>query len=334
MDQTSPEHDPTDPGDASPDRTVLRTFGPNELGRDFVIGDLHGALPVFENLLQGLQFDEARDRMFSVGDLVDRGVDSLGCLGLLRRPWFHATLGNHEQMMYEAFYGGYTGQYWFQNGGTWGLETWHVWRAEQQVRNGTRESAPVRSDADADLLDLLETVGELPFLITINHRSGKKFHIIHAEFPPGFNVTDDMLSSPGKVLKLAQRQTDDGGDFLMWGRHQYGRFFRMDLSNRDKVLRSIRLSGAFNRSNDRLSHVISGHTILRRPMTIVGQTNIDTCAYDSMFGRHPPSWCGLTCVDLDAWTFYLATESTFGTVEPVVVTKEDLLSDEGRPADL
>ena len=36
-----------------------------------------------------------------MGDLIDRGPDSLQCLKLLDAPWFFAVRGNHEQMMIE-----------------------------------------------------------------------------------------------------------------------------------------------------------------------------------------------------------------------------------------
>ena len=34
-----------------------------------------------------------------VGDLVDRGPDSAGCLALLEEPWFYPVLGNHDAML-------------------------------------------------------------------------------------------------------------------------------------------------------------------------------------------------------------------------------------------
>lgn len=71
----------------------------NTAGRDFVVGDLHGHRALLERELEGLDFDPARDRVFSVGDLIDRGPDSLATLALIEQPWFHAVLGNHELML-------------------------------------------------------------------------------------------------------------------------------------------------------------------------------------------------------------------------------------------
>ncbi|MGQ5523543.1 metallophosphoesterase [Chitinimonas sp. PSY-7] len=78
----------------------------NEEGRDFIVGDLHGCRRDLDILLISVGFDPRRgDRLFSCGDLVDRGPDAMGCLNLLRQPWFYAVLGNHEQMLLNAMDG-------------------------------------------------------------------------------------------------------------------------------------------------------------------------------------------------------------------------------------
>lgn len=61
-----------------------------------MVGDLHGQRRELESLLEHVQFDVTTDRLFAVGDLIDRGSDSLGTLGLIEAPWFHTVLGNHE----------------------------------------------------------------------------------------------------------------------------------------------------------------------------------------------------------------------------------------------
>ena len=78
----------------------------NAKGRDFLVGDLHGHRALLERELARRSFDTGVDRVFSVGDLTDRGPDSLATLELLAEPWFHAVLGNHELMLlnYLGFY--------------------------------------------------------------------------------------------------------------------------------------------------------------------------------------------------------------------------------------
>ena len=76
----------------------IKTLPPNVDGRDFVIGDLHGCYDEVEQLLSFVNFNTTFDRLFSTGDLIDRGPKSIECLSLLRKPWFYAILGNHEEL--------------------------------------------------------------------------------------------------------------------------------------------------------------------------------------------------------------------------------------------
>ncbi|MPZ46480.1 MAG: hypothetical protein GEV05_24460 [Betaproteobacteria bacterium] len=71
----------------------------NASGHDLVVGDLHGHRSLLDAQLERLHFDPARDRVLSVGDLVNRGPESLATLSLIEEPWFHAVLGNHELML-------------------------------------------------------------------------------------------------------------------------------------------------------------------------------------------------------------------------------------------
>lgn len=68
----------------------------NQSGRDYAVGDVHGHFSRLQQALDELGFDPGRDRLFSVGDLVDRGPESEAALDWLARPWFLAVQGNHE----------------------------------------------------------------------------------------------------------------------------------------------------------------------------------------------------------------------------------------------
>ena len=56
--------------------TPIQRFTRNTTGRDLIVGDIHGCFGRLANALTLIDFDPARDRLFSVGDLVDRGPDS------------------------------------------------------------------------------------------------------------------------------------------------------------------------------------------------------------------------------------------------------------------
>lgn len=78
---------------------MFKRFERNTRGRDLVVGDVHGCFDKLRLTLRSIGFDpENGDRLFSVGDLVDRGPQSDHVLRWLARPWFHAICGNHEQM--------------------------------------------------------------------------------------------------------------------------------------------------------------------------------------------------------------------------------------------
>lgn len=299
----------------------IKTLEPNLLGRDFVVGDIHGMMSALINLLAGVDFDPEVDRLISVGDLVDRGEDSLGCLGLLREKWFHCVLANHEQMMWEAFHGGYMGAFWIRNGGAWGLQALNDWRVKYG-RPSADVSKTIPEDDSFELFDLLPLVDGLPLLITINRPDGTKFHVIHAEFPPNHEVTDEILTDPAKVIALNSVQTGDG-DHMVWGRYLYYNFCKLPLVNHEKLIRTVAYSKLDRMFNDKLSHIISGHTILQKPMTIVGQTNIDTGAYGQHFSD-PSDWECLTMVELGSWKFYQATATMFRETEPIVVNRTHL----------
>lgn len=98
---------------------MIRHFPLNEAGRDFVVGDVHGCFTKLQAALDGMGFDPAADRLFSVGDLVDRGPESELALEWLDRPWFHAVRGNHEQMAIDHCAGLSDASMYAYNGGAW-----------------------------------------------------------------------------------------------------------------------------------------------------------------------------------------------------------------------
>lgn len=100
--------------------TILHKFyDANTQGRDFVLGDLHGCYDKLMHEMKLVSFDKKKDRIFSVGDLIDRGPDSVKCLELIREPWFNATMGNHEDFMFKAVLDYENAMLWYQNGGDW-----------------------------------------------------------------------------------------------------------------------------------------------------------------------------------------------------------------------
>lgn len=79
--------------------THHQTISLNKKGKDFVVSDIHGNFTLLTEILKSQGFNPDKDRVFSVGDIIDRGGESEMCLNLLLTPWFKPVLGNHELML-------------------------------------------------------------------------------------------------------------------------------------------------------------------------------------------------------------------------------------------
>lgn len=74
---------------------------------DYVIGDIHGCFQTFLSLLEEIRFQSDRDRLFFVGDLVNKGPGSLAMLRWIyeRRNIARMVLGNHDLHLLRVYFG-------------------------------------------------------------------------------------------------------------------------------------------------------------------------------------------------------------------------------------
>lgn len=79
----------------------IQHFTKNTKGHDYVVGDIHGMFKELYKHLENIGFDFKHDRLFSVGDLCDRGAGSTDIIEWLEYPWFFPVMGNHEQFLLE-----------------------------------------------------------------------------------------------------------------------------------------------------------------------------------------------------------------------------------------
>ncbi|MES2627151.1 MAG: metallophosphoesterase [Pseudomonadota bacterium] len=162
---------------------LIQNFARNLKGRDFAVGDIHGYFSLLQQALADVNFDTEIDRLFSVGDLIDRGPECTRVLAFLAQPWFFAVRGNHED--YVCRYQTVDEANWLKNGGSWFME--------------------LPSDDQAILCSRLK---ELPFCIQVETALGP-VGIVHADIPfSDWNKTRENLDS---------RRVQD---FCMWSRRR------------------------------------------------------------------------------------------------------------------
>lgn len=106
-------------------RELAIKIGRNTKGRDLIVGDVHGHFTRLREAMDEASFDPSRDRLFSVGDLVDRGPESASVLDWIGQPWFHAVRGNHESMCVSS-----DREFHLSHGGLWFLNQTEAIRTE------------------------------------------------------------------------------------------------------------------------------------------------------------------------------------------------------------
>lgn len=144
----------------------VQRFSRNVAGRDFVVGDIHGAFSLVWDAMQKAHFNPPCDRLFAVGDLIDRGDDSARVARFLALPYVHSVRGNHEDFMIELHEDGPPDQEVLRYvAGVQGMGWW-------------------LSTADSLRQDILAAIRALPLAIEIETERGS-VGLIHADVPAG-----------------------------------------------------------------------------------------------------------------------------------------------------
>lgn len=153
-------------------KNKIAQFEENKNGVDYVLGDIHGRFDLVYQSLKEVDFNEEQDRLFCVGDLIDRGPYSNHVVEFLSHSYVHAVRGNHEDMLldfYESFPDASDEEFFqagYQNGMTWFL----------------KENAEDREK-------ILKALSNLPLVIEIDSHRGL-VGLVHAEVPKGMSWND------------------------------------------------------------------------------------------------------------------------------------------------
>lgn len=236
-----------------------QNFDRNTCGRDIVVGDIHGHFSVLEKALDEINFDSTSDRLFALGDLVDRGPESIQASEWLKQTWFHSIIGNHDidhlaKVSRIQLWGvGSDFEYIF------GDDEW-VEEADQQKYR--------------ELIALLEN---LPVAITLTTSRGA-VGLLHAEFPHRFQNWTHLV----EAVETGSFTRQD-----MWV-CTWGRYFELrDGLQHDHETHTV----------EDVIALFHGHSVPHsyEPFRIGNRQYIETCA----FMREVNGRGGLTLVDIE-----------------------------------
>ena len=130
--------------------------------RRIFIGDIQGCLEPLDRLLTAVEFEPGNDLLYPVGDLVNKGPDSLGVLSRLRELEALPVLGNHDL-------------HWLRRGKIKdsGLAEWLASQPIVRVLDDLilvhAGLHPLWSEADLETLDAEQT----DFAVTVRYCTGK-----------------------------------------------------------------------------------------------------------------------------------------------------------------
>jgi len=227
----------------------------NRKGRDFICGDLHGCFDLLEDKLAEVHFNPQHDRLFTVGDVIDRGIDSVKALQYFEKNWFHCVRGNHEQMLLDwimedkSTFRNDAFRFHIHNGGIWIADYLGV--HIQQLADDININAPITQKYPA-LHHWADAIKKLPYAIEIKSNQ-KKTGIVHAEIP-------DTVKWPSLEAELSKTS----------------------------VLYSILYSRKYLKSNSKkryhiqgVDEIYCGHSIVETPQKKGNVNYIDTGAYSA-----------------------------------------------------
>jgi len=171
----------------------VKRLSENLQGTDYIIGDLHGMYALLKNLLSHVNFNKEKDRLFSVGDLSDRGNEPVKCLSLLKETWFNSVLGNHDLALIKATDeclinkrpGNYC-RFLNENGGD---EFLNILLGENTKKID-------------ELVELIEIARDLAYIIVVGEGE-KRFNIVHSQLVEQNPYYGNLVFAVDEDIELA-----------------------------------------------------------------------------------------------------------------------------------
>lgn len=166
----------------------------------YVFSDVHGHRAPLERLLERVQPGDD-DRVFCLGDMIDRGPDPVGVIETVRSiPNCTTLVGNHEAMMLDYF---------ADPDDFWAMASWAPNGAATTLE-GLSKMDPFDED---DVIDWVRTLGRW-LTVEVGERS---YLLVHA----GIDVTRGNVPAPGDLAGLETFMEGQDPEDLVWIRDEF-----------------------------------------------------------------------------------------------------------------
>jgi len=254
---------------------IAKEIPSNPKGRDFVMGDLHGSYPALERLLNKVGFEENKDRIICVGDLVNKGPDSLGCLKLLEKPWFHSALGNHDEAACHALQIHFEShknlsrekdpyEYLAARGGLWLCK---------EIAKSTQDKS-----MEAQLFTSYQLLKKTPRILKVGNQKDR-YHVVHGALAQPTSWTGLGLLNDQQVNALVWNESQPTKKEFAFLLNPYDFTETEILSNmlRDNPKQAEKLASLLPKQ-EKLSTTFCGHRTFSQPTFFLSHYHIDTGA--------------------------------------------------------
>ena len=140
------------------------------MGRNLIVGDIHSQYGLLIKVLSLASFSPEDDTLYSVGDIADRGPETVRLIEFLSSlPSYKPVLGNHDFWLRDYLVSGLCPSEWMEGNG--GLRT-----VKDFVRSGVSEKEKVMMG---------EWLSKAPYI-----RIEDRYIVIHGGIPAAWSMTE------------------------------------------------------------------------------------------------------------------------------------------------
>ena len=168
------------------------------MGRRLIFGDLHGSYRALMEVLENADFNPSEDTLYSVGDIADRGPDTVRLIRFLEAlPDYRPVLGNHDIWLRDYLVSGLCPPVWIDSNG--GART-----VKDFIRSGVSGSERVMMG---------EWLSMAPYV-----RIDEHFIVIHGGIPQFWTMTELEKIASLSPSTVGYAAAEDPASSPLWNR--------------------------------------------------------------------------------------------------------------------